>query len=116
MKLTGAQNHIIQKAQKEIDFARTHTITEWATLKKFGYEVVENTILPRSWSKCGYNSLDEAMNSLTKYINTYGEHYYLAKEGIIVTKANSKTLNALEELNLIEIINDGKNKIRILNY
>ncbi len=47
MKLTGAQNHIIQKAQKEIDFARTHTITEWATLKKFGYEVVENTILPR---------------------------------------------------------------------
>ena len=123
MKLTEAQNYIIEKAHKEIDFSRTHTIIEWATYEKFNCEKLEDSLIARNWKNYGYTSLEDTLNTLRKtvddYIEKYGKYYENSKKGIVLTQANSRTLKALERLNLIEIINDGRSyidTIKILNY
>lgn len=123
MKLTETQNYILEKAYKEIDFARTHTIIEWATSEKLGCENIEDTRTVRKWKEYGYNSSEEALNSLRKTVEAYAEacskYYENAKNGIVITTANSGTLKALEKLQLIEIITNGKSypdTIKVLNY
>ena len=123
MKLTEAQNYIIEKAHKEIDFVRTHTIIEWATYEKFNCEKLEDSLIARNWKNYGYTSLEDTLNTLRKtvddYIEKYGKYYENSKKGIVLTQANLRTLKALERLNLIEIIEDGGSyiySIKILNY
>ena len=123
MKLTEAQNYIMGKAHKEIDFARTHTLIEWATYKALGCENIEEDRVAQKWKEYGYNSSEDALNSLRKkvesYAETYRKYYENSKNGVVVIISNSRTLKALERLNLIEIINDGESypdTIKILNY
>ena len=123
MKLTEAQNYIIEKAHKEIDFARTHTIIEWATNARYNCIDIKDTVVVRMFDRYGYKSLDDAINHVKKelqeYAEKYGKYYYNEKNGIVLTRANSRTLKALEKMQLIEIIEDGKSytdMIKILNY
>ena len=59
------------------------------------------------------------MSQIEEYAEKYGKYYYNEKNGIVLTRANSRTLKALEKMQLIEIIEDGKSytdMIKILNY
>ena len=123
MKLTKAQNYIMEKAHKEIDFARTHTLIEWATKKRYYCIDIKDTVVARRFNEYGYKSLEDAINEVEKelqeYAEKYGKYYYNEKNGIVLTRANSRTLKALEKMQLIEIIEDGKSytdMIKILNY
>ena len=123
MKLTKAQNYIMEKAHKEIDFARTHTLIEWATNERYNCIDIKDTVIARRFNEYGYKSLEDAINDVEKelqeYAEKYGKYYYNEKNGVVLTQANSRTLKALERLNLIEIIEDGGSyidSIKILNY
>lgn len=122
-KLYPAQKYVIEKAHKEIDLARIHTIIEWATYEKFRCENIEDSEIAQNWNKYGYNSLEEALNCLRKsvedYGKCYGKYYENAKNGIVTTTANPRTLKSLERFGLIEIMNGGRGYvyiIKILNY
>ena len=103
MKLTPAQEKVLTQAKSDIDLARILEYPEWMreTCKNFRPEVVEEDI---------------AENRMKNY---WEEH----RNAIVLAHCNSKTLEKLEKLGLIEIIYDSKNEkgygidhIRILNY
>lgn len=123
MKLSKAQSYIMEKAHEEIDFARTHTLIEWATKEKYNCIDIKDTVVVRRFNEYGYKSLEDAINyvekELQEYTEKYGKYYYNEKNGVVLTQSNSRTLKSLEKLNLIEIINDGGSyidTIKILNY
>ena len=97
MKLSKAQQRVIDYAKADIDFARTHTIREWA-IKGEGLISEEN---------------------IAYKIENYGKYYERQKNAICLTTANTKTLEALRDMGLIEIIRVGgsfPDTIKILNY
>lgn len=104
MKLTKAQEKIMEKAKADIDFARTHTLREWG-IKICGLEGKE---------------LDAYAESQIEYwTKNYGKAYERNKKGICLCTANSRTIKALEQLGLISIIDDGRSLpdlIKVLNY
>lgn len=123
MKLSKAQQEVMETVKQEIDFARTHTLYEWAENEKFrnGYDrIVSN------YSRYGFKNAEEAMAYIEGEIRSYGEKYrrYYENErnGIVLTHCNSKTIAKLESLGLIEIIRDsngesyGLDTIKVLNY
>ena len=91
MKLSKAQQKVMDEARKEIDYARTNTLYEWA-------------------------------GALKSVAEDYREYYENNRNGIVLTRCNSKTLEKLEKLGLIEILYDSKNKkdgidhVKVLNY
>ena len=104
MKLSEAQKKIIEKAHNDIDYARTHMLVEWAA-KNLGY-------LGR---KLGEYEIDR----IKSYANDYKKYYEREKNGIVLCRANSRTIKKLEEMGLVEILNDGGNfpdTLKILNY
>ena len=124
MKLTKAQDKIMTEAKSKIDFARTHTLREWAQ-KATGYtdEVIERMV---SHSE-DYRSTPEKMRAsledrISHYADEYRDSYYRDREGSVLIHCNSKSLKKLEEYGLIEIIYDstgssfGIDTIKVLNY
>lgn len=104
MKLSEAQKEIIEKAHNDIDFARTHTLIEWAT-KNLGY--------------LGRELKEYEIDRIESYANDYKKYYEREKNGIVLCRANSRTIKKLEEIGLVEILNDGRNfpdTLKILNY
>ena len=87
MKLTKAQNYIMEKAHKEIDFARTHTLIEWATNKRYNCIDIKDTIVARKFNEYGYKSLEDAINyvekELQEYAEKYGKYYYNEKKMVL---------------------------------
>ena len=83
MKLTKAQNYIMEKAHKEIDFARTHTLIEWATNERYNCIDIKDTIVVRRFKEYDYKSLEDAINDVEKelqeYAEKYGKYYYNEK-------------------------------------
>lgn len=124
MKLSKAQNEVFEKAKNDIDFARSHTIREWAQ-KETGYtdDVIED-LVSRYYQ---YVSTPEEMreiceNRIQHYIESVGKYYEDKKNGIVLTMCNSRTLKKLEEYGLIKIIEDsngshfGIDTVKVLNY
>lgn len=104
MKLSGAQKEIIEKAHNEIDFARTHTIIEWAT-KCLGY--------------LGRELEEYEIDRVESYANDYKKYYEREKNGIVLCRANSRTIKKLEEMGFVEILEVGgsfPDTLKILNY
>ena len=122
MKLSAAQQKIIDTACKEIDFARTHTAFEWGLKERYQVTKVEESIIVIKHNLY-HMTRDEAIEYVTKeairYATTYNYYYESEKNAQVLCQANSKTLKKLEELGLIEIIKDGRScidTIKILNY
>jgi hypothetical protein len=102
-KLSAAQQNIVDRAKAEIDLARTLGYAEWVieTHKSFQKRYVEEAIETESMKK-------------------YWEDN---RNGIVLTHCNSKSLEKLQTLGLIEIIYDSKgekgygiDKIKVINY
>lgn len=100
MKLTPAQQKVIDKAKANIDNARTMNFEEWLLKVQHINVSVNSEIAQRLL-----------------------EHYEEQKSAIVLTHCNSKTLEKLQSFGLIEIIHDSKNdtsyvidKVKILNY
>lgn len=122
-KLSKAQQTVMDDAKRKIDFARTHTLREWAATKRYptGY----NHITDR-WNSYGWSTKEEAVqsceNDITRYGENYGKYYENEKSGIVLATCNSRTLVKLEQMGLIEIIYDsngthfGIDTIKVLNY
>ena len=119
MKLSKAQQTIINKAHEEIDFARTHTLEEWAK-KRRDLPPIDDPTTKWFIKEHGQDAYDRYVKEqINGYIKRCGKYYELAREGIVLCTANTRTLNKLESLGLIEIVNIGgstPDRIKILNY
>ena len=124
MKLTKAQNELLNRMTTKIDFARTHTLTEWAQERK-GY--TEEKIDRMIKSSELYRKTPEEMmtciaNEISNYAETYADYYNEERSGIVNVICNSKPLKKLEEYGLIEILYDstgtgfGLDTVKVLNY
>lgn len=102
VKLTPAQEKVMNKAYKDIDLARNNNYAEWVrkSIKGFTDEYIEDRIR----------------------LEDRKDWYEDRKNGIVLTCCNTKTLRKLEELGLIKIIEDstgstwGIDTVKILNY
>lgn len=112
MKLSKAQQEVIENAKERIDFARTHDFYDWyrnglgSYRKDITNEEIDSNInnskLGRDWHEMRYN---------------------WNKEGIdYLCHASSATIKKLEKLGLIEIVYDsngewyGFDRIKLVNY
>ena len=109
MKLSKAQQEVLDQAKASIDFARSATYFDWLK-KAYRLETDEDCMrnIEESKKYFGYD---------------YGARRYEEdRNGITIVHCNSKTLYKLEELGLIEIIEDSKGQtygidtIKVLNY
>lgn len=125
MKLSKAQQEVMNKAKAQIDFARTHTVFEWAQEKTH----TTNEDIERMVSQADlYYSTPEKMRKslnerIERYVEQYSEYYERERRGEVLTHCNSKTLEKLEKMGLIEIEFDSKgyggygiDRVKILNY
>ena len=104
MKLSEAQKEIIERAHNKIDYARTHTLIEWAT-NCLGYS--------------GKDLEDYQISRVESYANNYRKYYEQERKAIVLCRANSRTIKKLEEIGLVEILKVGgsfPDTIKILNY
>ena len=112
MKLSKAQQAVIDKAKKDIDFARNASYAEWH-LKAFRCTPEEQDAHLR---RVG----DE--RDVEWHKNWCMKRFEEEKNGIVLTMCNSRTLEKLKELGLIEIIHDsngqhcGIDTVKVLNY
>lgn len=112
MKLSQAQQRVIDQATREIDFARTHNFYDW-------YRHAMNCA---TWSD---SEIDDHMEKEGAQWNGLGgkeyelREYDNRKKGQALVMANTKTLASLERLGIIEIINEGgtyPDTIKVINY
>lgn len=125
VKLTAAQQKVMDIAKQEIDNARNHTIEQWACRSvEFEYEIEDCRIVKNAESY-GLNhdkAVERVKERITKYIEKMGKYYYNECQGIVLTRCSSKTLEKLEQYGLIEIIEDSKGQymgidvVKVLNY
>lgn len=125
MKLSKAQQEVMDKAKAKIDFARNHTVREWSIYENFGVLDINECCFVKNYERYGWSKekatavAEEEVNS---YINNYSKYYEDNRNGIVLTHSNSRTIRRLEDLGLIEIIWDacgesyGIDTIKILNY
>lgn len=109
MKLTSAQQKVMDEAKEQIDLARTMTFDEWFLKTQCNNDIDVYD------GYCKNNP--EMKQAMFKY-------YENERNAIVLTHCNSKTLEKLQTLGLIEIIHDSKNDktsygidhVKILNY
>lgn len=118
MKLSKAQQEVMDTAKERIDYARTHSFCDWfrngmgyyykGMTDTEVYEAIERLTKESNW---GY-SLDYEM-----------KRYEMNRNGIdFLCHASSATIKKLEKLGLIEIVYDsngefyGFDHIKVLNY
>ena len=124
MKLSRAQSKVMEEAKRKIDFARTHSLREWAEQQtNITPEFVQRQI------ELGKNRRSEEEtrqiydNCVRDYMNNYGRYYEDCKRCIVLCSCvNSRSLQKLESLALIKIMYDssgesvGIDTIKVLNY
>lgn len=111
MKLSSAQQKIIDTAKREIDEARN-------------CDTYEDYFMQYIAKYCNalYNTPDKYKSRDIDGWNKCVECWKRRKSGIVLAHCNSKTLYKLEEYGLIEILEDsngqnwGVDKIKLLNY
>ena len=112
MKLSKAQQRVIDEAKEQIDVARMYNTFE---------EYFDNYYGKR-YCNSNYNTSEKYKERDLEKFETLRGWWEERINGIVYTSANSKTLYKLEQLGLIEIIYDAKNEsygidnIKILNY
>ena len=125
MKLSKAQQDVMNKAKADIDFARNHTIREWSIYENFGVLDINECCFVKNYDRYGWSkekAIAVAEEEVKNYIDTYSKYYENERNGIVLTHCNSRTIRRLEELGLVEIIRDscgvsyGIDTIKILNY
>ena len=127
MTLTKAQHTILEDAKRRIDYAREHDFLHWASLNLRGYDLdkdwdsVPNPYLSNAFVLAHAQDVVLEDETGTKYFEPHywSNRYEEEKKGVTIVHANSKTLEALARLNMIEIIHDGRSgidTIRLLNY
>lgn len=102
IKLSKAQEKVMEQAYKDIDLARNNNYEAWVRkyIKGFTDEYIEERIR----------------------LEDRKDWYEDRKNGIVLTSCNTKTLRKLEELGLIKIIKDstgstwGIDIVKVLNY
>lgn len=110
IKLTPAQQKVMDRAYKDIDDARNNDFYGWFNI---GYN---NTL-----------TKEEIDERVERWNNRYNDNYHHEtyenrKKGIVLTHCNTKTLRKLEEMGLIKIIEDstgtqfGLDVVQVLNY
>lgn len=111
MKLSKAQEGIMNEAYKDIDRARNaKDIVEWY-----------RTCISASWIKeMSHDELAEEFKKIDEN-GWWKNHYEELLQGIVHTHANGRSLYKLQSLRLIEIIDDQTNSflydtVKILNY
>lgn len=104
MKLSKAQAEVYENAKKQVERARENSFREWCKNKWLG-DLYEKSANDEKWR--------------AKLEKEYNEN----KSGVAEVHCNSKTLYALENFGLIEIIHDSKNdddfgydKIKVLEH
>lgn len=127
MKLTKAQQKIVNKAKEDIDYARSNDFIHWVSLKLCGYDMEKDwDAVPNPYLSNEY-VLKQAQDLIAKDETGYNcfephhwaKRYERAKHGECIAHANSKTLEALARMGVIEIIHDGRrgwDTIRLLDY
>lgn len=127
MKLTKAQQEIIDIAREDVDYAREHDFLHWVSKCLCGYDLerdwdaVPNPFLSNEFvMKKALDTIaeDETGNEYFEPLH-WKKSYEREKEGEAIVHANSKTLEALERMGMIEIIHDGRrgwDRIKLLNY
>jgi len=105
MKLSAVQQRIIDKAKADIDIARTFDYPEWLISTHGQYFTPERVreYIEEEYLKCQWEE---------------------RRSGIALAQANSRSIEKLAALGLIEIIRNGKDekrayaidKFRLLNY
>lgn len=104
MKLSKAQETVMEDAKRQIDEAQSMDYPEWLKHGNGYYEDHED-----AWNKAVAKC----------YLKEYWEEH---RNGIVLTHCNSRTLAKLEEYGLIKIIEDSKGEqfgidtVQILNY
>lgn len=118
MKLSKAQQVVMDEAKKRIDYARVHSFHDWFRNNNRSGNIIE----------MNDREVDELLEkrTLAGWIGNKDyqmEHYQMNRDGIdYLCHASSKTIGKLESMGLIEIIrnsngeNYGLDVIRILNY
>ena len=103
MKLSKAQKQVMNEAYGDIDKARSMSYPEW--FKETQAPGLRENAIPRLIEN--------------EYLKEYWED---ARNGIVLTHCNSRTIRKLAELGLVEIVRDssgesfGIDTIKILNY
>ena len=132
IKLTKAQQEVLDLAKREIDYARTHDFLHWIA-KDHGYALETDWDAYPNPYLSNENALREAQEMVEADSRpTYTEEgyeirpagwsrqqYEKRKTGIVFTITSSHTLRALETRGLIRIIKDAKrgvDEIQVLNY
>lgn len=112
MRLSKAQQTVMDDAKNKIDFARSVSYYEWIKKRFLPYKDVT----------------DEQILEMIEHDKKIFSYDYIAKRfeeeknGITIVHCNSKTLCKLQEYGLIEIIEDSKGQtygidtIKVLNY
>lgn len=108
----------LSKAQKEILDKVTQEITEARSCSTFE-EYFNKFLAPRYNS--GYNTLEKYQSRDPKGLETQKRYWENLLKGITLTYCNTKTIQKLEALGYIEILEDanriryGVDTIRVLN-
>ena len=121
--MTKLQETLVNKLKQKIDFARSHTLEEWAIYEEYGVTEYESTIIVKRFNDYGFKTKEDAINHVkdgcNDYERRYSKSYENCKNGICLCRENSNTLKSLENQGIIEIIEDGKtwiDKVKLLNY
>lgn len=112
MKLSKAQQEVMNQAKEQIDFARSVNYYDWIRRSFFPYkEVTDDQVLEAI-------EHDKKIFGYDYFAKTFEEE----KNGIALVRCNSRTLYKLQEYGLIEIVKDSKGQtygidtIKVLNY
>lgn len=117
MKLSKAQQEVLNEAKARIDYARKHDFYDWYRNGYSWFRDKSNEAIDEWLAK---NDATEHKIGGTEYAT---KHYEMNKAGIdYLCHASSLTIRKLESLGLIEIIKDsageyyGFDVIKIVNY
>lgn len=124
MKLSKAQEAVMNQAKEKIDYARSHTLREWAQKKTHHTdEDIERQVANAYKHRCTEEEMRKyCEEDIVGYMEKYGKYYEDERNGVVLTNCNSRTLVKLETMGLIEIIQDsngttyGIDTIKVLNY
>lgn len=110
MKLTKEQERVIREAKEQIDEARGMTFVEWYNKHFTWHETLTEEEVNARIAKTAYDR------------EWYEAQYESEKSGVVTSRCNSRTIEALERMGLIEIVHNGKDfnsridTIKLLNY